>query len=206
MSNAPSAAALHAELGQLREALESAHQRNRHLESALRKLLGEAAGQPATVTIFDAFPASARAHAAVPARQSERRESIWPRSRATPRALQPTPGAANLTLGKRGLPVVGISVCGLPEANLRRILEVIAAKLSADRNFVPLFLTDAMAPELFREHRFAFEYFPMDDESVRLGGSCRWSDYAGERAALLRRKYAIQTIIRFGKRGFCGLE
>jgi hypothetical protein len=198
----PSAAALHAELNQLREAVENAYQRNRRLESIMRELLGEASAA-VTVSVFDVFAPKQRPPIALPERRRRQHESFWPTARSTPHGLRPTPGDANLTLAKLGLPNVGISVCGLAEGTLRRILEVMAAKLSADRNFIPVFLTDSVAPELFRQHRFAFEYFPMAAGSRILAGCYRWEDYAAEREALLRRKYSIETIIRFGPTGFC---
>lgn len=201
-----STAAIHAELDRLREAVENSYQRNRRLEIVMRKLLGESASQPLTVSVFDVFPPGQRRAVAMPERHRGRTDTFWPTFRSTPHSLKPTPGEANLTLAKRGLPNVGISVCGLAEGNLRRILDVIAAKLSADRNFIPVFLTDTLAPELFRLHRFAFEYFPAAADARILAGCYRWEDYAAEREALIRRKYSIETIIRFGKIGFCQAE
>jgi hypothetical protein len=197
-----STASLTAELIQLREAVENAYRRLGVMESRLRSLTRRPGTEAKTVEVFDVFGAAERAPHVPPARRTQPSQSAWPTARAVARTLQPTPGLANLTLTGRDLAVVGFSVCGFERAELERIVEMVAAKQAADRNFIPVFLTDVMAADVFRRRRYAFEYFPGPDARL-VPGTRAWEDYARERLSLVKRKYGLTRIIRFGKRGFC---
>lgn len=191
-----SAASLTAELNQLREALENAHRR-------LQVLQKRAAGAPARSVEFMDRIGPALRYAAVPPQQAAvPLRPAWPTGLPDARPLQPTPGLANLTLAGQGLPAVGFSVCGLGRGEIERILELVANKLGADRNFVPVFLTDVMAADLFRRHRFAFEYFPPPEAMARLRGTRPLEDYARQRLALVKRKYTLTQVIVFGRKRF----
>jgi hypothetical protein len=197
-----STASLTAELVQLREGLENAYRRLGVMEDRLHSLTRHKRTAPNSVEVFDVFGAAERAPHASPRRALKPGQAVWPTARAEARVLQPTPGLANLTLTGQDLAVVGFSVCGFDPIELERIVEMVAAKQAADRNFIPVFLTDVMAADIFRRRRYAFEYFPGPD-ARRLPGTRAWEDYARERLALIKRKYGLTRIIRFGKRGFC---
>jgi hypothetical protein len=199
-------ASIAAELGQLREALENAHQRNRRLEEVMQAVFRERGIASLTIEVFDVYGCARKAAVSPPARRRPAAESIWPLARPEPRPLRPTPGLAHLTLSDQGLATIGVSLCGFNPDDTARIVEAIAAKQASDRNFVPVFLTDSMAPEVFRRHRFAFEYFPMSAASRILAGTRDWNSYAVDRLALLQRKYAFTQIITFGKQPFAAAE
>ena len=198
-----SAASYVAELNQLRESLENTHRRLELVQSRLRSLTRERGRRPKVVEISGFFgPVHARRH--LPASASPRlMESAWPLARPEAHVLQPTPGLANLTLTDRGLPAVGFSVCGFPREGLVHIVELVADKQAADRNFIPVFLTDVMAADVFRRHHYVFEYFPARD-ALRPAATGSWEDYARWRFSLIKRKYALTQIVTFGKLPFCG--
>ena len=200
---ARSAASYTAELNQLRESLENAHRRLQMAQGQLRRLSHERGAEPRVVEVSGVFgPVRVRSH--TPAATLPRLpESVWPLSRPEARVLQPTPGLANLTLTGLGLPAVGFSVCGFPREGLAHIVDLVADKQAADRNFIPVFLTDVMAAEVFRRHRYAFEYFPAP-AARHPAGAGGWDDYARRRLSLIKRKYALTQIISFGKQPFCG--
>ena len=197
-----STASLTAELIQLREGLENAYRRLGVMEGRLRTLTRRSPDASNVVEVFDVFGAVERAPHAPPHRALKPGQSVWPTTRAEARVLQPTPGLANLTLTGQDLAVVGFSVCGFDRSELERIVEMVAAKQGTDRNFIPVFLTDVMATDIFRRRRYAFEYFPSPG-TRRLPGTRTWEDYARERLALIKRKYGLTRVIRFGRRGFC---
>lgn len=200
---ARSAASYAAELKQLRESLENAHRRLEVMQAHLLMLSKDKGLQPEIVEIFDVFGPAKGRHAGPAERQPRLPEAAWPAARPEPHALQPTPGLANLTLTGYGLPAVGFSVCGFTREELARIVELVANKQSADRNFIPVFLTDVMAADVFRRHRYVFEYFP-GPGALRPAGTRSWDDYARRRLSLIKRKYALTQIISFGKQPFCG--
>lgn len=198
-----STASLTAELIQLREGLENAYRRLGVMEDRLRSLTRRSRAASNAVEVFDVFGAAERAPHVPLRRALKTGQSVWPTARAEAHVLQPTPGLANLTLTGQDLAVVGFSVCGFDRIELERIVEMVAAKQAADRNFIPVFLTDVMAADIFRRRRYAFEYFPAPDAAHRPPGTRPWEDYARERLALIKRKYGLTRVIRFGKRGFC---
>ena len=197
-----SAAGLTAELNQLREALENAYQRNRHVETRLRELLRATKLEPPMIEVFDVFGPSPRKPQSPPKRHHPPAGAAWLQSRGESVPLRPTPGHANLTLKDAELASVGFSVCGFADEELERIVAAVAAKQTADRNFAPVFLTDSTATHIFRRHRFVFEYFPMTAEAQKLVGVENWRAYAAARLAFIKCKYALTEIVVFGKTGF----
>jgi hypothetical protein len=199
---ARSTASLTAELQQLRESMENAYRRLGLMQRRVRALSGHDGQGPTVVEIFEVVAPKSREIAAPPAIPSRVSGSAWPLSRVEGRPLRPTPGLANLTLTGRDLPAVGFSVCGFAREDLARLVDLVANKQAADRNFVPVFLTDTMAADIFRHHRYVFEYFPSEPDR-RLQGCEPWADYARRRLALIKRKYALTQIVAFGKQPFC---
>ncbi len=195
-----STASLAAELSQLRERLETAHRRLEILHERLRTSGSES--QPRVVELHRE-QAGRRRHGRPEPLPARAAESVWPIMRLDPPPLQPTPGSANLTLTGLGVPAVGFSVCGFGRAELERLVTLVARKQTVDRNFVPVFLTDVMAAEVFRRHRYVFEYFPAAGAARDLAGTESWQDYARRRLALIKRKYALTQIVIFGKQPFC---
>lgn len=200
---ARSPASLGQELNQLREALENAYFRQRTVEGRLRAVLAEAGRAALRVEVFDVVGRGPGKPAAPQARLPAPSAGLWPRGRQPGKALRPTPGLANLTMAEAGVPVVGMSVCGFEAVQLDQIVAMVADKLVADQDFIPVFLTDSLHAEIFRKHRFAFEYFPLSREARRLPGTAAWSDYAAARLDLIKRKYGITRIVTFGKTQFC---
>ncbi len=199
---ARSTASYAAELNQLRESLENAHRRLEVMQERLQALSRERGSQARLVEIFDVFGPAGSGSVRPAPRRARLPEAVWPSARPEGHMLHPTPGLANLTLTGRGLPAVGFSVCGFGREDLARIVELVANKQAADRNFIPVFLTDVMAADVFRRHRYVFEYFPGPDER-RPPGTEPWVGYARRRLSLIKRKYALTQIISFGKRAFC---
>jgi hypothetical protein len=199
---ARSPASLGQELNQLREALENAYYRQRTVEQRLRTVLQEIGRTARRIGIFDVIGVQSGEPAVPPASPAAPDLMIWPRERKAGRALRPTPGLANLTMTDVTIPVIGISVCGFEPAQLKQIVAMIAEKQLADQDFIPVFLTDSLRAEIFREHRYAFEYLPMAQPKRRLKGARPWEEYAAARLSMIKRKYGLARIVTFGKTPF----
>jgi hypothetical protein len=199
---ARSPASLGQELSQLREALENAYYRQRTVEQRLRAVLQEVGRTARRIEIFDVVGANSGQPAVPPTIPAAPDPAIWPRERRAGRILRPTPGLANLTMRDATIPVIGISVCGFEPAQLEQIVAMIAEKQLADQDFIPVFLTDSLHAEIFRAHRYAFEYLSMTQPKRRLKGTTSWEDYAAARLAMIKRKYGLTRILTFGKLPF----
>ena len=199
---ARSPASLGQELNQLREALENAYYRQRTVEQRLRTVLQEVGRTARRIEIFDVISANGHQLTIPPMSPTTPDPSVWPRERKAGRPLRPTPGLANLTMTDGTIPVIGISVCGFQPAQLEQIVTMIAEKQLADQDFIPVFLTDSLHAEIFRKHRYAFEYLPMTRDKRRLKGTMSWEAYANARLAMIKRKYGLVRILTFGKQPF----
>lgn len=115
-----------------------------------------------------------------------------------PCPLDPAPGWACGTLRGGGRRAIGISVCGLDAAGLRRVVELVAARQRQDRDFVPVFLTDCDDFEVFGEYGFVFEYLPPADRRAKHPCAADWPAYAARRRRLVERKWALSEVICFG--------
>ena len=189
------------ELNQLRETVENAFYRQRTVEQRLRAVLQQAGRSAIRIEVFDVVGANTRKASVPPPQRPELSPNAWPRARKAGRPLRPTPGLANLTMTDSRLPVVGVSVCGFDPVQLDQIVSMIAEKQLADQDFIPVFLTDSLHAEIFRKHRYAFEFFPMSKDR-KLQGTMRWDQYAVARLDFIKRKYGIERIIAFGKSPF----
>jgi hypothetical protein len=196
---ARSPASLGQELNQLREGMENAYYRQRTVERRLRDVLQRAGHEAMRIEIFDVVGANDRKPAAPNAHPPVPPASVWPRARKPGKSLRPTPGLANLTMTDSRLPIIGVSVCGFEPEQLDHIVTMIAEKQLADQDFIPVFLTDSLHPEIFRKHRYAFEYFPMSSKARKLRGTVPWERYAAEYLEVVKQKYGIERVISFGK-------
>jgi hypothetical protein len=199
---ARSPASLGQELNQLREALENAYYRQRTVEQRLRMVLREIGRAARRIEIFDVVGGQNGESTAPPAGATAPDPTIWPRERKPGKTLRPTPGLANLTMNDATIPVIGISVCGFEPMQLKQIVAMIAEKQLADQDFIPVFLTDSLHAEIFREHRYAFEHLPMAQPKRRLKGARSWEEYAAARLSMVKRKYGLARILTFGKTPF----
>ena len=199
---ARSPASLGQEVNQLREGLENAYYRQRTVEQRLRTILQEVGRTARRIDIFDVVGTKAREPAVPAAGPAAPLPMIWPRERKAGKILRPTPGLANLTMTDSAVPVIGVSVSGFEPAQLDQIVTMIAEKQLADQDFVPVFLTDSLHAEIFRKHRYAFEYLPMGPQGRKLEGTMPWAEYAAARLAMIRRKYGLARILTFGKLPF----
>jgi hypothetical protein len=189
--------ALLREMRGLRERVESQNCHIAMLERQLRTLLGTTGLGPVSVQAL--APAATPKHwRATPAtRRPAPDQAFWPTPEENGRPLVPAPGLRAYALKGVPLKVIGISVCGFSRDEIEPLVEFVEQHQSQDRRFIPVFLTDSTAANIFRRRGFVFEYLPPPDR-VRLRGSKSWADYAAERRRLLARKWGMADIITFG--------
>jgi hypothetical protein len=195
MKNVPPA--LMREVRGLRERVESQNCHIATLERQLRTLLGTTGLGPVSVQAHAAAVAPRRWRATPAARLPAPDPAFWPTPAEDGRPLVPAPGLRAYALKGAPLKVIGISVCGFSREEIEPLVEFVEQHQSQDRSFVPVFLTDSTAANIFRRRGFVFEYLPPPDR-VRLRGSKSWADYAAERRRLLARKWGMADIITFG--------
>jgi len=189
--------ALTREVRGLRERVESQNCHIATLERQLRALLGTTGLGPVSVQAH-APEANPRRWRVTPApRMHAPDRAFWPTPDEDGRPLVPAPGLRTYALKGVPLKVIGISVCGFRHEEIEPLVEFIEQHQSQDRRFVPVFLTDSTAANIFRQRGFVFEYLPPPDR-VRLRGSKPWADYAAERRRLLACKWGMADIITFG--------
>lgn len=202
------------ELRRLREQMETLFRRSRLVERRLREVLSEAGIEERTVVVADPVPplwqghTTSDDHAGNTGEAADNLDDVdappedadwWPVARRMPRALAPTPGWACHGLKGRVDKVVGVSVCGFDREEVERIVAMIAERQRRTRDFVPVFLTDALDFDVFRAGGFVFEYVPPPDRRAAIGN---WGTYLSRRRALLERKWGVSTVIVFGDREF----
>ncbi len=117
----------------------------------------------------------------------------WPAPRWPGHALEPLAGRAP-GIAADGAKVIAFAVFGLEAEALQREVRRIAVQQAKLRDFVPLFLTDAKDHEVFRRHRYGFEYFPA------LAGGKGGIDVAGlqPRLEFIEAKWGIDLFINLG--------
>ena len=189
--------ALMREVRGLRERIESQNCHIATLERQLRTLLGTTGLGPVSVQAHAAAVAPRRWRATPAARLPAPDPAFWPTPAEDGRPLVPAPGLRAYALKGAPLKVIGISVCGFSREEIEPLVEFVEQHQSQDRSFVPVFLTDSTAANIFRRRGFVFEYLPPPNR-VRLHGSKSWADYAAERRRLLARKWGMADIITFG--------
>jgi hypothetical protein len=183
------------------------------LERSLASANGRAASNAPVVEAFDPLPpateravlrppAKSDAAAGRPDRDRSDRGEWWPTLGRPKRPLVPNAGWRNATLQARAEKVIGVSVCGLGRSELEQAVALVAAQQAAQRDFIPVFLTDSTDFDVFREHGYVFEYLPAHGERAACADVKAWDDYAAERRALIEKKWGLDRIISFGPREF----
>jgi hypothetical protein len=190
----------------LREQLQKEFRERQTLEERFRSLAEAAGIRSETVVLDDAIPPApgvpaprrepmVEAAAGAPAEPGP----FWPRRRlADPPVLHPTPGRACLAIKESGVPVTGIVALGFSREALETIVRNIATKQVTEMSFIPVFFTDSLEFEIFREHGFLFEYLPAPER--RTGGSASWASYARARLEHAKAMWGIGQIIVYGGR------
>ncbi len=189
--------ALTRELSALRERVESQNCHIATLERQLRTLLGTTGLGPVSVEAHAPSANQRRWRAKPAARKPAPDRGFWPTPEDDSRSLVPAPGLRAYALKGAPLKVIGISVCGFNREEIEPLVEFIEQHQSQDRSFIPVFLTDSTAANVFRRRGFVFEYLPPPNR-VRLRGSKPWADYAAERRRLVAKKWGMADIITFG--------
>jgi len=189
--------ALTKEVTGLRERIEGQNCHIAMLERQLRALLETTGLGPVSVEAHAPEVTPRRWRATPAARMPAPDRGFWPTPDDNSRPLMPAPGLRAYALKGTPLKVIGISLCGFSREEIEPLVEFVEQHQSQDRTFVPVFLTDTTAANIFRRRGFIFEYLPPPDR-VRLRGSKSWGDYAAERRRLLARKWGMSDIITFG--------
>ena len=83
----------------------------------------------------------------------------WPAGVLPTRSIEPAPGFGTAGLAGKKLPCTAISVFGRGGENLEWIASLVANSQRERRDFVPVFLSNAVDNRVFHWHGFAFEYF-----------------------------------------------
>jgi hypothetical protein len=197
-----------AELSRTRERVEAQSRRAEALERSLAVTRESAGVQPAVINAFEPLPpAASRAQLNSAAVQTDRRRAAlapknrddwWPVGARPKRPLVPNAGWRNFSLQGKTDKVIGVSVCGLPREGVERAIALVAAQQTAQRDFVPVFVTDLPDFEVFREHGYVFEYFPAAARRGRPDDAQDWERYAAERRALITQKWGIDRVVSFG--------
>jgi hypothetical protein len=119
---------------------------------------------------------------------------------APPAVERPSTARALLPWIKDGppKPVLGVVVFGLCEAEIERVLGIVEPHC-AERDLVPLLLTDNDAFQLFRGRRVLFEFLPARAEQERFAAELDWRLFTLRRLALIRRKWQPVRVIAFGR-------
>ena len=207
------------ELARTRDRAEAQSRRSEALERELEELRGRLGAVAPGIDAFDPLPPSAK-RAALKRKPTERPPPTpgeprsddpplespsaewWPSAERPGRPLVPSAGWRNFALEGQAEKVIGVSVCGLDREELRKAISLVASQQSAQRDFLPVFLTDSMEFDLFREHGYVFEYLPPPSKRATVGGSKGWDAYAAERRALIERKWRIDHVTSFGPAEF----
>jgi hypothetical protein len=95
-------------------------------------------------------------------------------------------------------PVVAVVAFGLTSEQRVAVLDMVA-RHSAERNVVPLILTDDDDFAPLRSRRMVFEYFPPPSVREALAPALEWELYLQRRLSLVRRKWQPVRIIPFGQ-------
>lgn len=187
----------------LRERLQKEARERAVLEKALQRLGAHAGLSAATVTVDHDL--AAPPGAASPTRLEGDGTGLpepapggfWPRAcPSRPAALRPTPGLACYAMKDRCEKIVGIWTIGLDEGGLAVALRRVAEQQLDDNDFTPIFFTDLVCFEHFREHGFVFEYLPPVERRTR--GHLGWNAYVRERLAHAVQMWGITHLTAYG--------
>jgi hypothetical protein len=190
----------------LREQLQREFRERQTLEERFRSLAEAAGIRSEAIVLDDAISPANGALAAALEPMAEAGTvapvdpgAFWPRRRSVePSMLHPTPGRACLSIKESGRPVTGIVVLGFSREALEVIVRNIASKQVAEMSFIPVFFTDSLEFEIFREYGFVFEYLP--PPNCRTGGAAPWASYAMARLEHAKAMWGIGQIVVYGGR------
>ena len=125
-------------------------------------------------------------------------EQWWPTGESEPSPQVPHTGWANYSMRPSDAKALGISICGLSRKKKRHIVEMIALRQKADRDFRPVFLTDSADFTVFVPFGFAVEYIQPPSKRHHTRSRRDWERYVSERRDFVVRKWGLQEIIQFG--------
>ncbi len=117
------------------------------------------------------------------------------------KALTVTPGALCRSLAGTPLPVIAISVCGLPPIRLETELAEIEAQQTASRNFLPLLLTDD--PDhlpAIRRRGWTVELLPREEDLDACPGTLPPGHLLRSRLRLLAAQWRVVRFVDRGRR------
>jgi len=125
-------------------------------------------------------------------------ESWWPTDAPDLLPLTPQTGWSSYSMRPIHAKALGISVCGMSKKKKQHIVEMIARRQNADKDFRPVFLTDSTDLTIFIPFGFVAEYIPPTPERNHTRADPEWTRYVAERRDSVIRKWEIQEIIQFG--------
>lgn len=126
------------------------------------------------------------------------RSEGWPRPAMPKKGMIPRPGLGQaLPPPGPASPSVAIALFGLDAAQAASAVEQIAAQQRRSGSFVPVFLTDLPAHEVFRRKGYTVEYFP----AAIYGPHCDLRVFQ-ERFTLAWRKWSVGALIDLSAPGY----
>ena len=129
-------------------------------------------------------------------------ESWWPTGLAEPTAMVPQTGWRCISMRFEHAKALGISVCGMSAEKSLHIVEMIAKRQEAERDFRPVFLTDSLDFSILIPYGFAIEYLPPKQQRDHTRRPADWKNYLNSRREFIIRKWNLQEIIQFGPVAF----
>ena len=129
-------------------------------------------------------------------------ETWWPTGLAEPTAMVPQTGWRCISMRFAHAKTLGISVCGMTAEKSVHIVEMIARRQEAERDFRPVFLTDSLDFSIFIPYGFAVEYVPPKPRRDHTRRQSDWETYLNSRREFIVRKWNLQEIIQFGPVAF----
>ncbi|MBC8159432.1 MAG: hypothetical protein H8E94_08895 [Alphaproteobacteria bacterium] len=101
-----------------------------------------------------------------------------------------------LNAGKK---IIAVTAFDLSREDMKKVLKTVE-RHCAKRDAAPVFLTDSVWSEDFREAGFAFEYFPSVAVREEFAEGLDWPLYLKRRVRIFRRKWDPAGFISFGTR------
>jgi hypothetical protein len=118
----------------------------------------------------------------------------WPwRRPADPAPLRPPPGHACYAMADARVPVIGVVLFGMDAEAILGAVEMVAEAQEREASFIPLFVTDRPAFEIFRRFGYLAEIVEPD------GGAGRVPPR--DRLDLIRRQWQVERFVRLGPGG-----
>ena len=125
-------------------------------------------------------------------------ENWWPTGNPELLPLAPQTGWSSYSMRPNHAKALGISVCGMSRRKKQHIVEMIARRQNADKDFRPVFLTDSTDLSIFIPFGFVAEYIPSMPERNHTRTDPEWVQYIAERRDSVIQNWELQEIIQFG--------